>query len=1207
MADLSGIGDDDVLPERTGDGPEAQADLSVSEESGDGPEAQMQMRDLSGYVLGDYVLRARIGGGGNGDCYRAEHLVLRRVAVVKVMNEYRGFAYDEAAARFEREAQLASKLSHDNAAHVYDFGVTVIDEDTDNEEELMWIAMEFVNGITFAKWLKAHGPMSVAEVVQFFLPLLGAVGAAHKCEIVHRDLKPSNVMVIEIDGVLTAKLIDFGIAKGCVENIVEDEPVVHPGDKRATALIRAKRSPRYHRTNTAPGLSPRVPEHRRKITRRGAGIGSRAYMSPEQCGDAACVGPATDIYALGVMLCEALTGRLPFKADDTDTDGYSQVHLHAAPDIYLPAALERVLYRALSKEPEQRQASARELGEALQEVLKSDPNAQIQSLAQRWHERGRSPDLLARGATLLELRRSVQSPGVAAKLSKLDDSFITLSLQRARRARWVLGATVAFIAMVGLLVRADGQRRTAYQAATESEVERGQQALLHGELSEAVGHLEQAYQRGEQSPGVKFMLARGLQPRTSELARFKSDSGRMWSAVFAPDGKRVLTTDDKGARMWDASSSQLLFTMSHGATVYAAVFSPDGSRIITAGADGTVRIWSAATGAPVRVLTSQRSDAKQWRYYAVAMSSHFVAAIDTMGRAAHVWDADTGTQLAELKNDASESASLALSPDGRWLATSGGDDVRVFDTLTWRQVVTIAGPRVRSLGFDPTGLRLAVGTYDGAASIWDVLSGVRLRFLRDAGASVDAVAFSRDGALLATADRDGTEQVWDAASGAQRTLFNAHRGKIYAVEFSSTGDRVLSAGADGAVVVSMVATGMPVSRMEGPKGLIFAAHFDSESRRVVGASFDGTSWVWDAASPYRRWDSPQIGAECNTEESLVPDGRFIALSCRDHGTHVWDTARSELLAELPGVTPVGGDYSSALPALTATGDLAAIARGNTVEVYALPSGQLLRTIVHPAAVNAVAFAPAGHDLVSGAIDGSLLLTHDESDPVALPTSPSGIDAAAILVDGRVVVADASGRLRVIGPGRNALLMNLAAPSRIRLLRPSPDGRRLITLSTTSEQAPALWDLDQYRLVARLEGHVGWVFTARFVAVGGGHEILTAGSDGTARLWDEATGRLRQSFRGDSHFLVDAAVAPGGAVLVAGGSDGFLRFWDTSNGRLLWMLQAHRSYVIGVHYEGDDLITRGFAGDVARWALPALDGIIESCRPGACASAALAGK
>jgi WD40 repeat protein/serine/threonine protein kinase len=1185
------------------------ADLSVSEESEDVPESQM--RDLSGYVLGDYVLRARIGGGGNGDCYRAEHLVLRRVAVVKVLNEQRRFAYDEAAARFEREAQLASKLSHDNAARVYDFGVTVIDEDTDDDEELLWIAMEFVDGITFAKWLKAHGPMSVAEVVRFFLPLLGAVGAAHKCEIVHRDLKPSNVMVVVIDGVPVAKLIDFGIAKGCVENIVEDEPVVHPGDKRATALIRAKRSPRYHRTNTAPGLPPRVPEHRRKITRRGAGIGSRAYMSPEQCGDAACVGPAADIYSLGVMLCEALTGRLPFKADDTDTDGYSQVHIHAVPGTYLPAALERVLYRTLSKDPAQRHASARELGEALQEVLKSDPNAQIQSLAQRWHERGRSPDLLARGATLLELRRSVQSPGVAAKLSKLDDSFITLSLQRARRARWVLGATVAFIAMVGLLVRADGQRRTAYQDATESEVERGQQALLHGELSEAVDHLEQAYQRGEQSPGVKFMLARALQPRTSEIAHFTSgDDGRMWSAMFTADGRRVLTTDDKSAKMWDAESSQLLFTMNHGDTVYRAVFSKDDSRIITAGGDGTVRIWNAATGAPLHELAHRGPDKKRWRYSVVATSSRFVAAIDMMGKVAHVWDAETGSFIAELNelaDDVSERAMLAFSPDGRWLVTSGGDDVRVFDTTTWLRVGAMAGPRVRSLSFDPTGSRLVVGTYDGVASIWEIPSGALVRRLRDSGASVDVVAFSRDGALLATAARDGTEQVWDAASGAQRTLFNAHRGKIYAVEFSPTGDRVLSAGADGAVVVSMVATGGPVARLEGPKSFIIAAHFDTEARRVVGASWDGTARVWDATSPYRRWESPQVGAECDTEESLVPDQRFIALSCRRHGTHVWDTARGELLVKLPEVTSVSGDYSSALPALTANGDRAAIARGNTVEVYALPSGYLLRTIVHSAAVNAVGFAPAGHDLVSGAIDGSLLITHEESDPVALPPSSAGIDAVTILADGRVVAADASRRLRVIGPGRSALLMDLATPTRIRLLRSTSDGSRLVTISTASEQAaPMLWDLDRYRLISRLDGHTGRVFTARFVTVGGEHDVLTAGADGTARLWDTATGRPRRSFRGDSHFLVDAALAPDGSVLVAGGSDGFLRFWDMS-GRLLWMLQAHTSYVIGVHYEGDELVTRGFAGDVARWVLPSPGRVIEACHATKCTSEATSRK
>jgi len=654
--------------------------------------------------------------------------------------------------------------------------------------------------------------------------------------------------------------------------------------------------------------------------------------------------------------------------------------------------------------------------------------------------------------------------------------------------------------------------------------------------------------------------------------------------------------------MWDAGSNQLLFTMSHGDTVYQATYSPDGSRVITAGGDGTVRIWSAATGAPVRELTWL--GAKQLRYYAVAAASRFVVAIDTMGRAAHVWDADTGAQVTELKNDGSEGAALALSGDGRWLATTGGDDVRVFDTATWKQTAVIAGPRARSLAFDPTGTRLAVGTYDGDASIWEIPGGARVRCLRAAGDSVDAVAFSHDGELVATGSRDGAEQVWDARSGGLRTQLNGHHSKIHAIEFASSDHSMLSAGADGAVVVSNTATGMPIARLEGPKDHVFTAHFDRESRRVVGAAWDGTARVWDASSPYRVWESPPIGPQCDTADSLVPDRRFIALSCREHGTQVWDTAMGKSIAELPVVTPVEGEYASALPALTASGDRAAIARGNSVEVYALPSGQLLRTVTHSAAVSAVAFAPVGHDFISGAVDGSLLRTRDGRDPTASPVSSGGIDAAAILDDDRVVVADTNARLRLIDVDRGVVVMDLPVSSRVRLLRPSPDGKHLVTISTRNKQEPpALWDLDQHRLVTSLDGHVGRVFTARFVY---GGEILTAGADGTARLWSAATGSPRQIFHGDSHFLADATLAPDRSVVAAAGSDGLVRFWDVGSGRLLWTLQAHKSYIVGVHYEGSELVTRGFAGDISRWALPQADKIIEACRARACIPAASSG-
>jgi len=159
--------------------------------------------------------------------------------------------------------------------------------------------------------------------------------------------------------------------------------------------------------------------------------------------------------------------------------------------------------------------------------------------------------------------------------------------------------------------------------------------------------------------------------------------------------------------------------------------------------------------------------------------------------------------------------------------------------------------------------------------------------------------------------------------------------------------------------------------------------------------------------------------------------------------------------------------------------------------------------------------------------------------------------------------------------------------------PLPDNLTLITIPSFTGNAapPVLWDLERYRLVARLEGHVGFVYSARFVA--GGQTIVTAGADGTAGLWDGKTGQLHQIFHGGSDFLADATITPDGLMLVAGGGDGLVRFWDASSARPLWTLPAHKSHVIGIHFEGDSIVTRGFAGDVSRWTLPLPAQVIEA--------------
>jgi WD40 repeat protein/serine/threonine protein kinase len=1163
----------------------------------------MADRDLSGVTLGPYILRELIGEGGYGAVYRAEQPALERDVVVKVLHERRS---DSASReRFLREAKLAAQLDHPYAAHVYDFGA-------EDEGRLLWIAMERVRGVPLDVWLDEHGPMSPEQFGPFFEGICEVVYVAHKQGIIHRDLKPANIMVVACGGRPLPKLLDFGIAKwhrcsevapdpGSDEDLDPDSDAVKT-DRLSVRPRRARRTVACHDS-----------ESRRQLTPPGECLGSPPYMALEQWVGADAVGPEADIYALAIIAYETLTGRRLFVANRT-ADYFDQ-HKRASPPRLgdgFPPALDLVLQCALDKDPRARPGSALELASDLRRALRQIKREQLRAAAQQWFDRGAPPGLLWGADVLEETLRSVP----LETLSPLERSFIAESRRRIRRTRWVQRALVVLamvVAVCGFLYYAAlrarqatlqtelAQKQTelaqeqarlardvAEATATQAELEQGQSALLHDE-PDAPLHLSRAYQRGDRSPSTAFMFARALQPRLAEQARLTSTSGRMWSAAFSPDGRQIVTTDDRAAQVWDAQTYRRMFTLFHGDTVYQAVYSADSARLVTAGGDGTVKIWDAASGALVREL---RRDGARLRYFMAALSpdGRLVAAIDTRGDVAHVWDAGTGAPVAEIRNDGLEFPGLAFSPDGCWLATSGGGDVHVLDARTWRPALTIRGPRVHGLGlaFDPTGARLVTGAMTGNVVIWSIPSGTRIRHLGDIGEPVDAVAFSPDGQLVVAASRDGAVRVWRARSGELQSQLNPRHSKIFAVEFDRTSRRVLAAGAAGAVVVADADQGIPDAVLEGPPNVL-VAHFDPNSRRVIGASLDGTARIWDATSPYHRWGSPPVSDHCGIVTTPEPGRRFIAVGCRDLATRVWDTARNQLVAELPSVSHVEGDFTSAFPAVSGAGDRAAIARGNAVEVYELPGGRLLRTVTHNAAINAVAFATTGGELATGTVDGSLLVTRDDGARLVLPASPGGIDAVEFLPDGRLVSSDAQRRLRVYDPG-GAVLADLEIPTRVMSLR--IDGARLVAVPIYSggPASPLLVDLERYQLIARLEGHVGRVFSARWIA---GGQILTAAGDGTAQLWDGTTGELRQTYRGGSQPLYDATLASDGLVM-AGGADGRLRFWDQASGRQLWMLQAHPSPIIGVHVEGGDIVTRGIAGELSRWGLPSPGQVIGSC-------------
>jgi WD40 repeat protein/serine/threonine protein kinase len=1075
----------------------------------------MSDRDLSGWTLGDYVLRELIRKGGYGAVYRSEQRLLEREVVVKVLHAERS---DNASReRFLREARLAAQLDHPYAAHVYDFG-------TADQGNVLWIAMERVRGVPLDTWLDKHGPMPPEQFGPFFEGLCEVVHAAHDLGIVHRDLKPSNIMVVESKGRRFPKLLDFGIAKW--NRPSETAPASRSDEDRNPDRddVKTKRLPVRPR-RAGRNVPCYGSDSRRQLTPPGGCLGSPPYMPQEQWIRADTVGPEVDIYALGIIAYETLTARRPFVANQTG-DYFAQ-HKHApVPQLghgFTPA-LDLVIQCALDKNPRARYGSASELAADLQRALRTSAREQLRASAQQWHDQCGPPGLLWGADVLENTLRSVPRE----TLGPLECSFVAESERRIRRARWVRRSVVALAAAVaigGFLYRATMQTELAQKqtelaqeqtrlarevtgaTVTQAELEQGRSSLLQG-VPDAQLHLSRAYQRGDRSPSTAFMLARAMQPRLAEQARLTSTFGRMWSAAFSPDGRQIVTTDDQAAQIWDARTYRRIFTLFHGDTVYQAMYSADGARLVTAGGDGTVKIWDAANGALVREL---RHDGPKLRYFAAALSpdGRLVAAIDTRGDVAHVWDAVSGAPVAEIRNDGLEFPGLAFSPDGCWLATTGGSDVHVLDARTWRLTLTIRGSRVHGLGlaFDPTGARLITGAMTGDVAIWSIPSGTRIRHLRDIGEPVDAVAFSPDGQLVVAASRDGAVRVWHARSGELQSQLNSRYSAIFAVEFDRTSRRVLAAGAAGAVVVGDADQGVPDAVLEGPPNVL-VAHFDPSSRRVVGASLDGTAWVWDATSPYHR---------------------------------------------------------------------------------ELPDGRLLRTIGHDAAVNAVAFATTGREIVSGAVDGSLLVTGDDGARFVLPASPGGIDAVAFLPDGRLISSDAQRRLRVYDPS-GAVLANLELPTRVMSLR--VDGTRLVTtpIYSAGPASPVLVDLERYQVVTQLDGHVGRVFSARWVA---GGQILTAGGDGTARLWDGTVGLLRQTYRGGSQVLYDATLASDGLVM-AGGADGRLRFWDETSGRQLWALQAHTSPIIGVHVESGDLVTRGFTGELARWTLPSPGQVIQAC-------------
>lgn len=286
--------------------------------------ADVPVDPLIGHVFdGKYRLDQRLGGGGMGTVYRATHLLIDRPVAIKVLSQR--FVGDETAQhRFRREARAAGRMQHPNAVTVNDFGTT--------QDGWLYIVMELLEGRTLREILALEGRLDPARAVFYVLQACAAVGAAHDAKLIHRDLKPANIFIQQRRNMpAVVKVLDFGVAKFMVEELEDDD------------------------FNT--------------LTQVGAMIGTPRYMSPEQCSGLRLT-PASDVYSLGIILYETLTGETPFSADTPLGLAMRQVSEAPRPPReivpVIPAELERVVLHALVKNPADRPADANEFRRELQ-------------------------------------------------------------------------------------------------------------------------------------------------------------------------------------------------------------------------------------------------------------------------------------------------------------------------------------------------------------------------------------------------------------------------------------------------------------------------------------------------------------------------------------------------------------------------------------------------------------------------------------------------------------------------------------------------------------------------------------------------------------------------------------------------------------------------------------------------------------------------
>ncbi|MCW5550755.1 MAG: serine/threonine protein kinase [Verrucomicrobiae bacterium] len=1022
-----------------------------------------------GDEIGRYKLLQKIGEGGCGVVYMAEQAEpMRRRVALKVIKL--GMDTAHVIARFEAERQALALMDHPNIAKVFDAGAT----DTGRP----FFVMELVRGIRITDYCDQH-QLAVPERLGLLIQVCQAVQHAHQKGIIHRDLKPSNILVTLHDSVPVPKVIDFGIAKATTGQRLTDKTLF-------TAFEQF--------------------------------IGTPAYMSPEQAEMSGLdIDTRSDIYSLGVLLYELLTGSTPFDPKDLAASGLdalrktirekvplrpstrlTQLQHDLNPQIQnrksqIANDLDWIVMKCLEKDRTRRYETANGLAADLKRHLANEPvTARPPS---RWYEfqktvRRHKVGFAATAAVMLALALGVvTSTWQALRAGK--------ALETEIRTRAVLQTTL------------EREQREAYF----HRITLAHRQLSADKLGGALEQLTNCPVPLRQWEWHYLMRLCRVEPQI-----LQSTTG-VFSVAYHPNGGQLAAACGDGTiKLFNTSSGMEVQTLpAHSAYVFAVTFNPDGRQLASASADRTVRLWDLATRQKVFERPVHVGDYTGMAYgLAFSPDGRLLVAGDDEGNAI-AWNTADGSEAYRVPKHGRAAVSVAFSRDGRLATGSWAGDLSIADCRTGQLLDrwNAHRGRISAIVFHPEDRWLATASLDRTIKIWNPATGGLLATLRGHTGFISGLACSPDGQhLFSSGTEDKTVRVWDLANEREVLELRGHTGACQSLAYDPRGDRLASAGGDGNIRI-WDATRIEVYETMESQTLqhedeVFSVAYSRDGLWMASGSWAGTLRLWSTQTGANLRLLPTGDLQSIIQLGFNPDGTRIAAATVgqdwDVAVKVWDVVSGPAELSLPVTNrfycvtydPTGRYLLHEGPE-------------HTVQVRDAETGHLAGIIGrHEHQIWGIAFSLDGEVLATASNDGTVRLWTWEPEQLGVEQEP------------RFTL-----RVRVGGHGNRIAF--------------SPDNQLLATGG--EGQTVKIWNVNTGQEERTLSGHTGGVLALAFSP--NSRWLASAGEDTTIRIWDAQSWQSLRKLRGHTGWINTLAFSRDSARLASGSRDATVRFWETA--------------------------------------------------------------